>query len=87
MLKLNVEKGRAHVKIRNKVEGSVLQGTVQATCLGIESRLELESEEPPEKIAELVRHAESGCFTFQALINPVQVTRTVLLNGKPLEMP
>src|SRR6266581_683889 len=49
-----------HVTMRNKSEGSALQGTVQANCLGFESKLELESDESPERIQQLLRNAEHG---------------------------
>ena len=84
MLKVAVRKGRVHVTMRNKQEGSVLQGTMKATCLGIETHLELESDEPPERIAALVRTAESGCYTLRALLGNPPVTTTVTLNGAPL---
>lgn len=84
MMKIAVRKGRVHVAMRNKQEGSALQGTVQANCLGIETRLELESDEPPERVAALVRNAEHGCFTMQALLAPVEVSTSVTLNGAPL---
>lgn len=87
MMNIEVKKARCHVTMRNKSEGSVLQGTVQATCLGFQSRLELESDEPPERIRQLMRNAEHGCFTMEALLQPVTFERTVELNGQPLELP
>lgn len=84
MMKVSVNKARVHVSMRNRQEGSVLQGTVKTTCLGIETRLELESDEPREKIAALVRNAENGCFTMQALMNPVPISGNVTLNGTTL---
>ena len=84
MLKIDVDKARVHVTMRNKTEGSVLQGSVQASCLGFETRLELESDESAERIQELVRMAEAGCYTMQALLAPVPFTSSVTLNGQPL---
>ena len=84
MMKISVKKARVHVAMRNKQEGSVLQGSVKAGCLGVETHLDLESDEPPERVAALVRIAESGCFTMQALLEPVQVAATTMLNGEPL---
>lgn len=84
MLKIPVGKARVHVGMRNKQEGSVLQGSARASCLGIETRLELESDAPAERIAALVRQAENGCFAMQALLAPVPVTRSVTLNGSSL---
>lgn len=84
MMKVSVSKARVHVSMRNRQEGSVLQGTVMTTCLGIETRLELESDEPAERVAAMVRNAENGCFTMQALLKPVPFTSTVTLNGSQL---
>lgn len=84
MMKIQVSKARVHVAMRNKTEGSVLKGTVKASCLGVETRVELESEETPERIAALIKNAENGCFTMQALLEPVAVATTVSLNGAPL---
>jgi len=84
MMKVLVNRARVHVAMRNKQEGSVLQGTVKANCIGIETRLELESDETPERVAAMVRNAENGCFTMQALLNPAPVTSTVTLNGTSL---
>jgi organic hydroperoxide reductase OsmC/OhrA len=87
MLKISVDKARVHVTMRNKTEGSVLQGSVQASCLGFETSLDIESSEPPERIQQLVAMAERGCFTMQALLAPVEFTHTTTLNGKPLATP
>jgi organic hydroperoxide reductase OsmC/OhrA len=84
MMKVSVGKARVRVTMRNKTEGSVLQGSVKASCLGIESPLELESDESPERIAAMIRNAENGCFTMQALLEPVRLASTVTLNGSPL---
>ena len=85
MLKMKVDKVRMRVTARYKVEGSVLNDTVQADMVGVETRLELESPEPPEKIARLVRNAERGCFVMQGLIKPVPVSGTTVLNGTLVE--
>ena len=87
MLKVSVDKARVHVTIRNKTEGSVLQGSVQASCLGFVTRLDIESSEPPARIQQLVAMAERGCFTMQALLVPVEFSRSVTLNGEPLPTP
>lgn len=84
MMHITVTKARVHVSLRNKTEGSVLQGTVQASCLGVEVRLDLQSDEPPDRVRALLRNAEHGCFTMQALLAPVEVTSNVTLNGQAL---
>jgi hypothetical protein len=85
MLKMTVGKARMHVSARYKVEGSILNDTVQADVVGVETRLELESPEPPDKVARLVRNAERGCFVMQGLLRPVPVTGVTVLNGRPLD--
>ncbi len=84
MMKVTINKARVHVAMRNKQEGSVLKNTVKVSCLSIDASVELESDEPPERVAAVVRNAENGCFTVQALLEPVPVTNTVTLNGSPL---
>jgi hypothetical protein len=85
MLKMKVDKARMHVTARYKVAGSVLNDTVQAEVIGVDTRLELESAEPPDKVARLVRTAERGCFVMQGLLKPVPVATTALLNGALLK--
>jgi len=87
MLHVQVTRARVHVEMRNSQEGSVLQGTVQARCLGIETKLELESDEAEERIRHVVQLAETGCFTLQSLLHEVNVTSRVVLNGAPLLLP
>jgi len=84
MLKMKVDKARMHVTARYRVDGSVLNDSVQATMVGVETRLELESPEPPEKIARLVRNAERGCFVMQGLQKPVPIASATVLNGQAL---
>lgn len=84
MLKMKVDKVRMHVTARYKVEGSVLNDTVQAEMIGVETRLELDSPEAPERVARLVRNAEKGCFVMQGLQKPVPITGVTVLNGNPL---
>jgi uncharacterized OsmC-like protein len=81
MMKIKVKKARVFVKSKFKTEGSVLRETVKAVGLGFETRLELESDEPADKVAVVVRNAENGCYVMQCLLNPVAVERTVTLNG------
>jgi hypothetical protein len=86
MMKVSINKARVHVSMRNRQEGSVLEETVKTNCLGIDTRLELESEEPPNRVAALVRNAENGCFTMQALLKRVPFTSAVILNGVSLRV-
>ena len=81
MMKTKIDKARVFVKAKFKSEGSVLAETVKAQGLGFEARLELQSGEPPERVAAVVRNAENGCYVLQSLLNPVPVERKFALNG------
>lgn len=80
-MKTKINKARVGVKAMFKSEGSVLAETVQARSLGFETRLELESQEPAERVAAVVRNAENGCYVLQSILHPVPVERKFALNG------
>jgi len=71
------------------MRGSALAGTMRGGALGLETHLEVESDEPPDRIRQLVRMGEQTCFTLQSLLQPVPVQTRVRLNGQtlPLEAP
>jgi organic hydroperoxide reductase OsmC/OhrA len=81
MLKTHIDKAKVFVTARFKNEGSVLRETVQAQGLGVETRCEITSQEPAEKIAKVVRNAEAGCYVIQTIRNPTSVTSEYTLNG------
>lgn len=81
MMKVKIDKARMHVTARVRQEGSVLGQTVRGSWPGFETRVEVESQEAPERLAGVLRNAENGCFVLQALLNPVPVKGTVVVNG------
>ena len=81
MLKVTVNGMRMRVTARYRVDGSVLNDSIQGRMLGAETTLEIDSPDPPERVARVVRNAERGCFVMQALVNPVPVHGRTLLNG------
>jgi hypothetical protein len=84
MLKVNVTRMTMHVKASFRVTGSVLDDTIDGEMVGAETILALESPDPPDRVARVVRNAERGCFVMQALLRPVPVTGRTLLNDAPL---
>ena len=46
----------------------------------------MESDEPVERIRDLVRLSEQSCFAMQSLVGPVPVETRVELNGKGLDV-
>ena len=85
MMKTKIKKARVFVKAKFKSEGSVLAETVRAESPGFETRLELESDDAPEKIAAVVRNAENGCYVLQTILRPVPVDRQFSLNGNSFD--
>ena len=70
MMKTKIDKAKVFVTARFKSEGSVLRETVQAAGVGFETRCELQSNEPPEKVAAVMRNAENGCYVMQTILQP-----------------
>ena len=81
MLKVSVDTMRMKVIARYRVDGSVLNDTIQAQMLGADTVLEIDSPDTPERVARVVRNAEHGCFVMQALLRPVPITGRTVLNG------
>jgi len=65
-------------------QGSVLRGDAEGMCERFEVEVAIDSEEPPEAIAGLIRVARRMCFTEAALTGPVPISHRHLLNGQPL---
>ena len=84
MLKVTIDGMRTKVRSRYQVDGSVLADTIDATMLGAEVEVEIDSPSPPDQVARVLRNAERGCFVMQALLRPVPVTTSATLNGAPL---
>ena len=82
MMKLKVKKARCHVEFDFQVSGSVLKGTVKGSWQGISTSLDIDSDEPMEKIVALTRNAKGGCFAEQLIVNPVKLTSSITLRGE-----
>jgi len=76
------------VKVRGKyfAEGSVLRGSRRALADSIVVEVALDSDEPPERVVQLIKEAEAGCYTIGALRNPSPVDLLATLNGKPFAL-
>jgi organic hydroperoxide reductase OsmC/OhrA len=85
MLKTHIDKAKVFVTARFKNEGSVLRETVQAEGLGVETRCEITSKEPAEKVAKVIRNAEAGCYVIQTIRNPTPVQSEYTLNGETFD--
>lgn len=86
MMKLTLRDPKVTVRSGFRTDGSVLQGTVKASTVDFEVDFEVESDDPPDRVAACIRAAENGCFVMQAIVEPTEVKRTVRLNGKTLDI-
>ncbi len=81
MMKVEIRKARVKVTARFKNEGSVLRETIDAQGVGFETKLDVESDAPPERVAAVVRNSEKGCYVMQTILKPTPVETRVTLNG------
>ena len=86
MMKVSFKKASVHVTAHFHAEGSVLGQTIQGASKGFETRLEVESDEPPERLAGLIRNAENGCYIMQTIRHPVPVETAVHVNGSAFDI-
>ena len=86
MMKLTIRKASCHVEGDYLLSGSVLKGTVSVRHKGFRTHLEVESDEPRDKLAHLIRCAKNGCFAEQLIVQPVPLQSTVVVNGEPLPL-
>jgi uncharacterized OsmC-like protein len=84
--KLALRDERVRVTARFREDGSVLAGSKEGRCEGFDIQLSIESDEPAEEIAELIRLSHRMCFTEDALSGEVKLTTRHLLNGRSIEV-
>ena len=87
MTKIAYAKASLRQTARFYRDGSALAGTIVGGPIGLETEVDVQSDEPPERIRRLVDMAESSCFALQSLIQNVSVTSSFTLNGAPLPKP
>jgi hypothetical protein len=84
---LHIEPKNVRIKVtaRYRREGSVLAGNARTMCDSIKTELSLDSDEPPERVAQLIKMSEATCFTIAALRNPAPVELEATVNGQPFD--
>jgi len=85
MMKVSLKDAKVTVRSGFRTDGSVLRGTVKASTVDFQVEFDVESDDPPDRVAACINAAEAGCFVMQAIVNPTEVTRTVRLNGAKLD--
>ena len=85
-LKMEPKNVRINVTSKFFREGSVIAGTAKSHCDSIVTELQLDSDEPPDRVAQLIRMAEASCFTMAALRNIVHVELAATVNGQAFQV-
>ena len=86
MMKTPFKKASCRVDFDYFLKGSVLKGTVESGCTAVRTHFVVESDEPGEKVAALIRNAKQGCFAENMVTAAVPLTSTIELNGSPLSL-
>jgi hypothetical protein len=80
--KVTIKSAKCRSELDFYLTGSVKRGDVEAGCTEARTHLEVESDDPPEAVAEVVRLAHAGCFLEQMIARPVPVRSTLTVNGR-----
>lgn len=86
MMKMKVSGANCRVVMRKHLGGSVLKGTVYNRWEGISTYLKIESGEPAEKLAHLLKNAKAGCFAEGLITQQVPLHSHIEVNGKPFQI-
>ncbi|MBC7780840.1 MAG: hypothetical protein H7125_12140 [Proteobacteria bacterium] len=82
MMKMKVSGANCRVVFRKHLGGSVLKGTVFNRWENVATHLSLDSDEPTDKLAHLIRNAKAGCFAEGLITQQVPLESHVQVNGK-----
>ena len=86
MMKVDLGQVKANIGFSVSSEGSVLRQTIQAKADKILIHYDVESADPPERVAGLLRNARNGCYARQSFGRPELFEDTINLNGEPFNM-
>jgi hypothetical protein len=86
MMKMKVGAASCRVVFRKHLGGSVIKGTVFNRWESVSTHLKVDSDEPADKLAHLIRNAKAGCFAEGLITQPVPLHSHVEVNGKPFNI-
>jgi len=86
MMKMKVSGENCRVVFRKHLGGSVIKGTVFNRWEGVSTYLKVQSDEPAEKLAHLIRNAKAGCFAEGLITQQVPLHSHIEVNGKPFHI-
>ena len=82
MMKMKVSDASCRVIFRKHLGGSVLKGTVFNRWESVDTFLKLNSDEPADKLAHLIKNAKAGCFAEGLIVQPVPLHSHIEVNGQ-----
>lgn len=83
---MEVKETRLEQVMHFYTKDSIKAGTVENGCLGLETHIDVTSDEPPERIRELIRMGERMCYTVQSLSEEMVFRTHARLNGEELSL-
>ena len=86
MMKMKVSGANCRVVLRKHLGGSVLKGTVFNRWDGVSTYLKVDSDEPAEKLAHMIRNAKAGCFAEGLITQQGPWHSHIEVNGKPFQI-
>jgi len=86
MMKMTVSNANCRVVLRKHLGGSVLKGTVFNRWEGVSTYLKIETDEPSDKLAHLLKNAKAGCFAEGLITQQVPLHSDIEVNGVPFNV-
>jgi hypothetical protein len=86
MMKMKVGGATCRVVFRKHLGGSVIKGTVFNRWESVTTHLKVDSDEPADRLAHLIRNAKGGCFAEGLITQQVPLVSHVEVNGKPFHI-
>ena len=86
MMKMTVRNAGCRVVLQKHLGGSVLKGTVFNRWEGVSTYLRIDCDDPPDRIAHLLKNAKAGCFAEGLITQPVPLHSHIEVNGEPFHL-
>ncbi len=83
---MDIRGTRLEQVVRFSQRGSMKGGTAESGGLSLDMHVYVDSDEPSERIRELIRMGERTCYTVQSLMKPIPVRTYAKLNGEDLQL-
>jgi hypothetical protein len=86
MMKMNVSDANCRVVFTKHLGGSVLKGTVFNRWEHVTTYLKVNSDEPADRLAHLIKNATAVCFADGLVTQQVPLHSHIEVNGEPFHI-